>query len=268
MKTKKPVVVREVWGDNLVAEFILIQRAAIHYTYASMDTEFPGTIFQRLNIQIDNYGLMKANVDSLNLIQVGLTLSDSEGNLPDFGSDFCYIWEFNFRDFDIETDFHNQYSIELLKKQGIDFMKNKEKGIRSGDFARLLLVSRLVCKLPSLTWVTFHGAYDFGFLIKILVRKMLPRDLWLFMRLVKYYFGTEFYDVKYMIRHCDGLYGGLERVSKSLNVDRVAGKSHQAGSDSLLTMQTFMKLKDGYFSREQLNGFKGVLANVKLVASS
>ncbi|KAA8547036.1 hypothetical protein F0562_003465 [Nyssa sinensis] len=135
-------------------------------------------------------------------------------------------------------------------------MENKEKGIRSGDFARLLLVSRLVCKLPSVTWVTFHGAYDFGFLIKILVRKMLPGDLWLFMRLVKYYFGTEFYDVKYMIRHCDGLYGGLERASKSLNVDRVAGKSHQAGSDSLLTMQTFMKLKDGYFRREQLNGFK------------
>lgn len=66
------------------------------------------------------------------------------------------------------------------------------------------------------------------------------------------YFGQRVYDIKYMIRFCQGLHGGLKKVANALNVDRVAGKSHQAGSDSQLTLQTFMKLKDVYFKTSLL----------------
>ncbi|MBA0766267.1 hypothetical protein Gotri_015324 [Gossypium trilobum] len=64
-------------------------------------------------------------------------------------------------------------SVELLKRQGIDFEKNKEKGIDSKDFAKKLWDYGLVFNcydLKSITWITFHGAYDFGFMLKILTQ--------------------------------------------------------------------------------------------------
>ncbi|PPD81713.1 hypothetical protein GOBAR_DD21338 [Gossypium barbadense] len=119
----KPVIVREVFADNLEYEFMLIRSALYNYSFVSMDTEFPGTIFksEKRFVQLGNpevnYRFMKVNVDALKIIQLGLTLSDSDGNLPDFGTPFCYIWEFNFKDFDIEKDHYDKESIELLKRQ-------------------------------------------------------------------------------------------------------------------------------------------------------
>ncbi|MBA0571465.1 hypothetical protein Golob_005038 [Gossypium lobatum] len=66
---------------------------------------------------------------------LSLSLSDAQGNLPDFDTPFSYIWEFNFRDF-VNRDHYASDSIELLKRQGIDFEKNREKGIDSKDFAK------------------------------------------------------------------------------------------------------------------------------------
>ncbi|KAL7211751.1 hypothetical protein ACSBR2_014586 [Camellia fascicularis] len=158
-----------------------------------MDTEFPETIifsdnhYSSLSPSYD-YFLMKSNADALNLIQRLL--------LP-------VAIQF-FRDFNIESDdLRNPDSIKLLKRQGIDFKKNREEGIDSREFAEMLLWSGLVYKRPLKRWVTFHSGYDSGFFYKD---------------------------------------GGLERLAKALGVDRVAGKSHQAGLDSLLTMQTFLKL--------------------------
>lgn len=262
MKKKKPVVVRQVWADNLECEFRQIKKAASRYAIVSMDTEFPGTIFQS-NLDkgllfhapaFYKYFLMRYNVDLLSIIQLGLTLSDSRGNLPSFRTESCYVWQFNFRDFDIERDPHNIKSIELLEQHGTDFKKNKEKGIDSCEFAELVLSSGLV--LSSLTWITFHGAYDFGFLIKILTKRKLPEDKESFMGLVNFYFGFRVYDMKYMMRSVNGLHGGLERVAKLMGIDRITGNSHEAGSDSLLTLQTFMRFKGNFLDvdLENLNG--------------
>ena len=275
MSMKKEVVIRQVWADNLQAEFDLIRQIIPHYPFAAMDTEFPGVIFHpnvdkrlypRLH-PVHNYQLMKVNVEALNIIQLGLVLSDADGNLPDFGSDVCYIWEFNFRDFDVDRDRCNMDSIELLKNQGIDFQKNKEKGIHSCHFAILFLNSGLVCNYSHVTWITFHGAYDFGFLMRILIGRELPSYIGTFMRMVRFYFGWRVYDVKYMARFCDGLYGGLEKVANTLKVERVAGKSHQAGSDSLLTLQTFIKMTNIFFTGKikQLNMYKGFLHGLEVM---
>ncbi|KAH7852449.1 hypothetical protein Vadar_024921 [Vaccinium darrowii] len=247
-------MIREVWAENLEDELSLIEQVLADYPYVAMDTEFPGTIFhpviekhQLSRLSPDkNYYVMKANVDALKLIQLGLTLSDSDGNLP--GTHYSYVWQFNFRDFDIDVDPYYEDSINLLKKQGINFQKNRKYGIDSVKFGSLLLNSRIFPCFPSMvTWITFHSAYDFGFLLKILTQRKLAEDLCMFMRLVSTYFGGAVYDIKHMMQNCPGLYGGLERVAKTLEVDRVVGNNHQAGSDTLLILQTFMKLRDLYF---------------------
>ncbi|KAL4280488.1 hypothetical protein GQ457_03G002730 [Hibiscus cannabinus] len=187
---------------------------------------------------------MKSNVDQLKIIQLGLTLSDVEGNLPDFGTS---VWEFNFKDFDIDRDLYDSDSIELLKRQGIDFGKNKEEGIDSSEFARLLMDSGLVfdhdgprVRAGEISWIAFHGAYDFGFMLKILAQMPLPFGYQSFMSQLVYYFGPNVFDIKHTFKFF-GLQGGLEKVARTLNVARVAGSSHQAGSDSLLTLDCFMK---------------------------
>ncbi|KAK3033938.1 hypothetical protein RJ639_032370 [Escallonia herrerae] len=61
---------------------------------------------------------------SLNLIQLGMTLTDTTDNLPDLGTNNTCIYQFNFSDFDAAHDAYASDSIELLRRQGIDFEKN------------------------------------------------------------------------------------------------------------------------------------------------
>ncbi|URD82911.1 CCR4-associated factor [Musa troglodytarum] len=52
----------------------------------------------------------------------------------------------------------------------------------------------------------------------------------------------------HMMFGCEGLSGGLESVASTLGVPRQAGKSHQAGSDSLVTYQVYLKMKRRFFN--------------------
>nr|DAD31733.1 TPA_asm: hypothetical protein HUJ06_010584 [Nelumbo nucifera] len=71
----KPIVIWEVWSDNLEAKFKLIQGVIDQYPFISMDTEFPGIVFcpASRNAKFyhrkpsDLYLVLKANVDYLNL---------------------------------------------------------------------------------------------------------------------------------------------------------------------------------------------------------
>ncbi|OIW18936.1 hypothetical protein TanjilG_25379 [Lupinus angustifolius] len=267
----KPVVTRQVWAYNVVPEFYLISKLIGRYSFVAMDTEFPGSIFQRPTAKsynhrnlspFDNYSLLKANVNALKLIQVGLTLSDAAGNLPDLGTKFCYIWQFNFRDFNLARDAYAPDSIALLQRQGIDFAYNATYGIHSAHFGRLMISSRLLYNY-NLTWVTFHGSYDFGYLVKIITRSTLPTRLEEFLWFVEVMFSDRVYDVKHMMLSYPSLYGSLDQVARALNLDRV-GRSHQAGSDSLLTWHVFQKIRDTCFLDDEHKKHVGVLFGLEV----
>lgn len=53
------------------------------YNFVAMDTEFPGTVFFPNEVSQDfEYQIVRANVSRLKLIQIGITLSKSDGQFP------------------------------------------------------------------------------------------------------------------------------------------------------------------------------------------
>jgi len=247
--------IREVWADNVDREFKLIRAAIEHFPYVSMDTEFPGVIHRPAKhpaamTPTERYALIKANVDALHLIQVGLTFAASPSAPP------AVAFQVNLREFDPRLHRHAPDSIALLAA-------HRARGVSARAFAALLMSSGLVCN-PEVAWVTFHSAYDFAYLVRILMGRKLPRSLPEFLKYVRVYFGPEVYDVKHMMRSC-GLFGGLERAAAALQVQRAAGRCHQAASDSVLTWDTFRQMKRLYFAKEgSLQLCAGVLFGLEL----
>ena len=255
------VMIREVWADNLLEEFALIREIVGDYPYIAIDTELPGIVvkpagnFRTFSEEL-NYLTLKSNVDILNVIQLGLTFSDDDGNLPCYrGTGKYCVWQFNFREFNLAKDKYAVDSIELLQQSGIDFNKNNEKGIDAHVFGELLISSGIVLN-PTVHWVTFHGASDLGYLLKLLTRQPLPPTPVAFFNLMNIYFPT-MYDIKHMMNLCNDLRGGLSKVAELLDVKRI-GVRHQAGSDSLLTSDVFTKLAYVYFNG-LISKYAGVL---------
>ncbi|KAL6332016.1 hypothetical protein AAG906_020373 [Vitis piasezkii] len=82
-------------------------------------------------------------------------------------------------------------SIELLRQSGIDFMKTMKSG------------------------------YDFGYLLKLLRCKNLPDTQAGFFNLINMYFPV-LYDIKHLMKLCNSLHGGLNKLTELLEVERVA----------------------------------------------
>eukprot|EP00890_Picochlorum_soloecismus_P006411 jgi/Picsp_1/6771/NSC_04111-R1_protein len=239
--------VREVWDDNLDDEMKLIREIVDDYPYLAMDTEFPGVVARPLgnfkNAGEYHYQMLRLNVDMLKLIQLGLTFTDAGGKLPRINNELC-VWQFNFREFRLNEDMYAGDSIELLKESGIDFAQNEARGIDVRRFGEQLTVSGVVLN-EDVRWITFHSGYDFGYLLKVLTASPLPAEESEFFDLLKLFFPMV-YDIKYLMKFCNHLHGGLNKLAETLEVERI-GPQHQAGSDSLLTSATFLKLADSFF---------------------
>lgn len=63
----------------------------------------------------------------------------------------------------------------------------------------------------------FHSGYDFGYLLRVLTCSKLPDKEQNFFDLLSVYF-PKVYDVKYLMKSCKNLKGGLQEVADSLEV--------------------------------------------------
>ncbi|XP_036608332.1 CCR4-NOT transcription complex subunit 8 isoform X2 [Trichosurus vulpecula] len=87
--------------------------------------------------------------------------------------------------------------------------------------------------------------YDFGYMVKLLTDSRLPEEEHEFFHILNLFFPS-IYDVKYLMKSCKNLKGGLQEVADQLDLQRI-GRQHQAGSDSLLTGMAFFRMKELFF---------------------
>ena len=89
--------IRDVWRDNLEEEFRLLRELIVQYPYVAMDTEFPGVVAKPVGnfktTQDYYYSGLHYNVNLLKMIQLGITLLNERGEVPD---PVC-TWQFNFK---------------------------------------------------------------------------------------------------------------------------------------------------------------------------
>lgn len=190
-------------------------------------------------------------------------------------------------------------SIKLLQDSGINFKRHEEQGISVEDFAELLIASGLVLS-DEVKWLSFHRCALAVFFVRrglefnaqrLRLRlppqgRLLPASTDRRARLLRapahlvsvhlrhqcvllpysagYRSSTQ--RTEYMMKACKTLKGGLQEVADDLQVPRI-GPQHQAGSDSLLTAQTFFKMRSKFFE-DQIEDSKymcvAILASVPL----
>lgn len=192
-----------VWNHNVKQEFRRISLLLDEgYTWVAMDTEFPGILYNFMmesqNPHEMGYLILKANVDNLKLIQAGISLAKKNGERPK-GVD---TWQFNIN-YDLKKEKHHPESIKLLQEAGIDFERMDKDGIDVMIFSDFLMSSGLVIN-PNVQWITFHGTYDFSYLLKVLINIELPQTSKEFLKYLRHVFPN-IYDIKTMINEIDEL---------------------------------------------------------------
>ncbi|TID19675.1 putative ccr4-not transcription complex subunit 7 protein [Venturia nashicola] len=296
--------VREVWQNNLQQEFAVLRQLVDKYPYISMDTEFPGIVARPIGDFVTkasyHYQTLRANVDLLKIIQLGITLFNVEGKevpttaLRDAKAgkfqnnvSICPCsWSFNFK-FSPEEDMYNEESLTLLKKAGSDFDAHATRGIDIRQFGSLLVTSGLIYS-DNVHWISFHSGYDFGYLAKVIWNKPLPKDEEGYREIIRIIFPN-IWDVKYLLKHSQhmirrgtlnveatrmitelGSRSGLQDLADQLGCQRI-GTQHQAASDAWLTGSVFWHMRDKFFDGnlpEELNGQMWGLTGVGLPAST
>ena len=252
----KRTSIREIYKDNFISEIKLMSSYLDEYNYIGMDTEFPGTCFKLSSYSQDfYYRSIKKNADELKLIQLGITLCNSKGEYPPE----CSTWQFNFH-FDLKADTFAQDSITLLINSGINFELLKTKGIPHHLFAEYFIVSGLLLN-PNIYWVSYHGSSDFAYLLRLALNTPLPKTDIEFTNTLALYFPNHF-DIKILIHGKNQFKGGLNKLAQCLDIYRT-GEVHQAGSDSVVTIELFFALMaNKIISIEMINRLKNVIYGI------
>lgn len=160
--------IRQVWKHNLEQEMAILRQLVMKFPFVSMDAEFPGIVARPIGNFAGSkaeyhYQTLRANVDLLKPIQLGITLWTSEGELPSDPSilgknNLMYVpctWVFNFK-FSLTEDMFSEPSIALLESNGVEFDKHREIGIDMDAFGSVLTTSGLVFS-EEVNWLSFHS---------------------------------------------------------------------------------------------------------------
>lgn len=237
--------IRNVWRWNLEEQMGILRKLVERFNYIFIDCKFPGIVARPIgtfkSTSEYHYQTLRSNVDILEVIQIGITLTDEYGNQPPGG---IATWQFNFK-FDPSQDMASSEGIELLRQSGIDFMKHEMEGIDPFAFGELIFSSGFVLN-DQVNWVTFHSGYDLGYLLSILLNKEVPVEERGFLKTLKKYFPN-IYDVKYICKNGFNIAkSNLFEIADELNIRLpMIGMNgiNQAGLDSLLTNGIFANLR-------------------------
>lgn len=108
----------------------------------------------------------------------------------------------------------------MLKDAGINFNSLFDFGIDHLKFAENLISSGMVIN-DDVKWITFHGAFDFAYLVKALTNEDLPQTLEQFQFKCKQFFPS-MYDTKIIAAEMDDIKGNsLQKLANELCVSYI-----------------------------------------------
>lgn len=237
--------VLNVWKWNLEEQMSVLRQAVDQYRYVAIDCKFPGIVARPIGVFKStseyHYQTLRANVDILQVIQIGITLFDENGNYP---INTPGTWQFNFK-FNANEDMCSSEGIELLRQSGIDFARHETEGINIFAFGELMISSGLVLD-DTIHWLTFHSGYDLGYLLSIMLNRELQVEEPAFLDSLKTYFPHA-WDVKYLVKAFKlSTKNQLADVAEEFGIRRQGLSSsgvNQAGVDSQITASLFLETR-------------------------
>lgn len=238
-------VLHDVWSANLDDEIEQLRQIAVKATHVISSIEFPGMCLTPMGtfytLEQYSYQQLLVNVNGLKPIQFGLAFVHESAHL---GLSQMSVYQFNLR-FNKEEDMYTDEAIQAYDAAGVNLHRHNAEGIDLLDLGELLTTSGVIAS--HLTWVSFHSAFDFGFLTRSLCGGALPADVRDFYKMFRKYFKVA-YDVKQLLRHPAATRKNLkpkmslQEVATTLKIGRT-GVRHQAASDSILAARIFFNLK-------------------------
>ena len=100
--------------------------------------------------------------------------------------------------------------------------------------------------------------------MRLLLNRPLPERENRFINFLNLYFPN-YYDIRILSKDICCLQGGLNKIANRLKIDRGTGEAHQAGRDSYITIEVFMKLiKYEFINKESMRKNKNVLYGIGL----
>ncbi|PVH32356.1 hypothetical protein PAHAL_9G380400 [Panicum hallii] len=255
------VPVNAVWADNFDAVRRDMGYFAAHARCVAVKVHYPGVIHGAQDLGAltaeKRYTVLKANVDALKPLQVGLAVATDDGRFA--------AWEFNLSDFDPDADPHAVQSLLHLGRRGLNCLEHRLRGVPMEQLTRALRRSGLLSSRPGVSLVTHTGAYHLAYLMKVLNGgDPLPGDMAGFLGSVRRSLGEDVYDVARMAADCRDMPVGLEHIAGRLRLAPPLALHPLAGAGSVLALEAFITLRYHQF-RGDVTRYKGVLHGLQTV---